>query len=631
MNLFNNIDFYQLLIKKNTTIFSAIKKKFPNKIFFCYVINNNFFFKNKSFDKDCNIFLIFKNELVKYRKILNQTAAIIYFFHLKKKFKNIKLSQIKSDENLFWIEFNANNMNIGINDLHNITINNLTNNNFVVAKSSENKFLSNKYLVKTKNSEYYKYDDFYFISNQIFFKELTLAKHIFINEISGIYFLNNKKNKVLKKIFGFSGFSENDLLEVIKNFKNWKIYDHRIINNNLNFFSINKKIGSGLPIWKENGYISYRLIRNFMENFMEDNKYICVKTPILGPIELYQKSGHLLHYKNNMFPAIKLGHSNMIIRPMTCPHHCILFSEGIKSYRDNPVKFFENSQLFRNESSGSLSGLERVRSMCLVDAHIFTTNNKLKAEIIKCIKQIIFILKLFNIKIVEFWLSLPDFINNSNKYYDDNEKWKKSILILKEGLKELSINYIEKIGEAAFYGPKLDIQILTSMKKIITLSTVQVDLTTGSKFKLKFIDKNNKIITPIIIHLGIIGTYERFISILLEQNNGLLPFWIAPIQVIIIPINYQNNITYCKKIFSILKKHGIRCQLNLDKKRLSQKILVANKKRINYKITIGSNEEKKGMVAISKCNSTNTRFYDEKEMIKLFKSAIDKKGIYYNN
>ena len=381
------------------------------------------------------------------------------------------------------------------------------------------------------------------------------------------------------------GMSETRIFQKKKN------QDHRTIAKELDWYILDEKAGQGLPLLLPNWVFIRNKIQQLIRQKWAEYDFQEVITPILGSEELYQTSGHLAHYQDYMFPAISRNNETYYLRPMTCPHHCLIYQQKPRSYRELPFRLSENSLLHRYETSGALKGLERVRSMELADHHIFLAPEQLKEEFKKNYHYVTDILATLNFKISRLVCSLHD-PNNREKYHSDEELWKYSEELLVSSLNELNLNYMILKGEAAFYGPKLDIEIQTADGKNVTVSTIQFDFILPQKFGLNYIDKEQKLKTPAIIHQSPIGTYQRFISLLLEQTNGKLPFWLVPCQIVILPLNEEKEIKeYCKKIKKELTKNNLRAKI-LSEKSLNYRIRQVYQKKIPYYLVIGEEEAK---------------------------------------
>ncbi len=521
---------------------------------------------------------------------------------------------------------------------------NSKNNNQNIEKKSSIKFLidelkkANILKKELKKSLIKENFTFTFISNEV--KEISNKKINLIEEklnkkiskqnnefkfLKLLSILNLNDDEFIFEIRGFFYLDKNELELKLKKIHELEESDHRKISKKLEIFMIDEKVGKGFPVWLPNGVFLKRQIQKFIFEKEEEYDYLQVETPALGSVDLYKTSGHYYHYKDSMFPEMKIEENEtFILRPMACPHHVMIFKSKPRSFRELPIRYAEQVKQYRYEFSGSLLGLERVRAMELTDSHIFLTEEQLKLEIKKIFELIILILKKFNINLEFIELALHD-SNNKSKYHGDEKLWEKSEKILKEFLVEEKIKFIEKKGEAAFYGPKIDLQIKTVLGHIITISTIQLDFLLPERFDISYIDSNNQKKRPIMIHRSLIGTYERFISILLEQTKGNLPFWINPNQVVIFPIKNDLHYEYSKKIFKILKRKNIRVKIDDSDDRLSNKIRKYQTNKTKILITIGDEEVKKGFVSIRHYGSEKIEIIKENEIEKFISNQISKK------
>lgn len=386
----------------------------------------------------------------------------------------------------------------------------------------------------------------------------------------------------------------------LDNYQNKK--DHRQLNKNLKMFLFLPAIGSSLPIWLPRGEIVKKLIKDFLFHLEKDANFLFLSTPILGNEVIYQKSGHLNHYKNYIFPPLKINNQKMLLRPMTCPHHCLVFAHQKYSYQDLPIRFSENSYLFRYEASGAIHGLERVRQMELKDAHIFLPQDE--SIIVQEIKNCFFLVqKVFaklNLTINNIYLSLPDFTNQA-KFHSNQELWTKAETILVKALQELGTKYKSMPGEAAFYGPKIDFQVNTPLNHDLTVATIQIDFLLAAKFQLQYRTSQQiaakTFATPVILHYGIIGSYERLLALLLEANNGWLPFWLSPCQIMVFALSNALEVqNYLKKVVDLLKKHHLRVEIADSKKKLQENIRKTWEMKIPLQLFIGQKEMEKQKV-----------------------------------
>lgn len=393
--------------------------------------------------------------------------------------------------------------------------------------------------------------------------------------------------------------------------------DHRKIGKEQRIFCFSDKVGQGLPIFLPNGAFIKDQISNYLKSICLEYGFELVSSPILGSKELYVTSGHWDLYKENNFPPIKVDNEIYMLRPMTCPHHMMIYKNEKKSYRDLPLALCEDSILHRYEASGGLIGLERVRSMELFDTHIFLKKDQISEIIIKLYEMIEIVYKKLEIKIDRIDLSLRS--NEKAKFFDNTEMWKKAESQLEIALNLMKVKYTKVPGEAAFYGPKIDFQYKTTSDKYITISTIQLDFLLPEKFELEYVNEQGLEEAPVIIHLGLIGTYERFISCLLSQTKGVLPLWLTRIQIVIIPVNNNLHLKYANKVLSELKKDSIRAIINSGEERMAKKIRTAQISKIPFQIIIGDDELNNKTISYRKYSEGDTKTIDLKGFIKLFK------------
>lgn len=416
-------------------------------------------------------------------------------------------------------------------------------------------------------------------------------------EIKGeryIAFSELKKKESNKYSLSFFSFpSEHDYLKHLENINKNANNDHRGIGKELKIFDFDPLIGAGMPIWLERGTILKKEITNYVNQIQRKHGILLVTTPELGRKELYECSGHWDHYKENMFPPISLDENDeYVLRPMTCPHHIILYKKQKWSEKQLPVAYGENAKLYRYESSGGLFGLERNRCMELIDTHIFCSQNQINLCLEKIWGIIEDIKKAFEIEYDSIILSLRD-IKDKEKFFDDNELWKTAEGELRKFLESKKVKYQEGIGDAAFYGPKIDFQIKTYIGKIITISTIQLDFLLPRRFKLEYLNQEQKEETPIMIHLGIIGTLERFVAYLLERDNGWLPFWLSPTQITLLPLNKEKHLQGTQKLANYYRLKNIRVEIDSSELSLAKRIAKAVDKKSYGFMVIGDKELEK--------------------------------------
>ncbi|MBN0970895.1 threonine--tRNA ligase [Mycoplasma phocoeninasale] len=460
-------------------------------------------------------------------------------------------------------------------------------------------------------------------TNEILFTDLCAGghinntkeiKHFKLLSVAGAYWRGNSKNKMLTRIYGTAWESKEELNQYLEILAERKERDHRKIGKELGIFTFTQLSGQGLPIWLEDGMKIHNAIRDYVLKLDKKFGFQEVLTPHFGEKKLYEISGHWDHYQDTMFSPIKMDNEILVPRPMTCPHHILLFNSSRHSYKELPIRYSEQSRLYRYEKSGALSGLERVRSMDLTEGHVFVRIDQIKDEFKHLYKMIVQALKDFGIEIDHISLSLRD-PNNSEKFFNDDNMWNRAENDLRDVLNELKIEYKEFIGEAAFYGPKIDIQVKTALNKIITMSTLQLDFLLPMRFNMKYVDDNEEMKVPVLIHRGLIGTYERFIATLLEQTKGVLPYWLSPRQVTIMSINSELN-DYCQKLYEELLDLDINVNLDIRNERINRKIRDAQIQKTKFIVVIGSEEQKNNSVAIREYGSDKTEVLSKSDFIE---------------
>ncbi|WP_438340691.1 threonine--tRNA ligase [Mycoplasma sp. 125] len=459
-------------------------------------------------------------------------------------------------------------------------------------------------------------------TNEILFTDLCAGghientkeiKHFKLLSIAGAYWKGDSNNKMLTRIYGTSWETKQELDDYIEILKERRERDHRKIGKDLNLFMFSQLSGQGFPIWLEDGMKIHNSIQRYVLKLDKKFGFTEVLTPHFGEKKLYEMSGHWSHYQDVMFSPILMDNETLVARPMTCPHHIILFNSTRRSYRDLPIRYSEQSRLYRYEKSGALSGLERVRSMDLTEGHIFVRPDQIKSEFKHLYKMILQALKDFKIEIDHVSLSLRD-PNDEEKFFKDDQMWNKAENDLREVLRELNIEYKEFIGEAAFYGPKVDFQVRTALNRIITMSTLQLDFLLPHRFNMKFVNDNEEFETPVLIHRGLIGTYERFIATLLEQTKGILPFWLSPRQVTIMPIVSDLN-DYCQSLFEEFLDLDFNVNVDLRNERINKKIRDAQIQKSKFIVIIGRQEVENNKLAVREYGSEKTEIYSKEEFI----------------
>lgn len=452
-------------------------------------------------------------------------------------------------------------------------------------------------------------------------------KHFKLLSIAGAYWRGDSNNKQLTRIYGTSFFSKKDLNNHLKVLEERKERDHRKIGKDLNLFMISNEVGQGLPMWLPKGATIRRIIERYIQDVEIRLGFEHVYTPILAKHELYKTSGHWGHYQDTMFPPVKLPDGEkLILRPMNCPHHMIIYKDEVRSYRELPIRIAELGMMHRYEKSGALSGLQRVREMTLNDAHIFVRPDQIKEEINRTMKMIIETYKVFGIKDYYFRLSYRDKLNK-DKYFDDDLMWEKAETTLKNVLDELNLDYVEKTGEAAFYGPKIDVQVKTAMGTEETLSTVQLDFLLPERFDLTYVGEDGKNDhRPVVIHRGVVSTMERFVAYLIEIYKGAFPLWLSPVQVKLIPVNLNYHLDYTNDLNNKLLDLGFRVETDYRDEKLGYKIRDAQTEKIPYQIVIGDKEVEDGTLTFRKYGETKQTTVKVDEFIKLLNDEITNKS-----
>lgn len=422
--------------------------------------------------------------------------------------------------------------------------------------------------------------------------------------ISGAYWRGDSKNKQLQRIYGTAFEKQSQLEEHLRILEERKERDHRKLGKELDIFTISQKVGQGLPLWLPKGATIRRIIERYIVDLEERLGYQHVYTPVLGSVELYKTSGHWDHYQDDMFPPMAMDNEDLVLRPMNCPHHMMVYKNQLWSYRQLPVRIAELGTMHRYEMSGALAGLQRVRGMTLNDAHIFARPDQLKEEFIRVVELIKQVYQDFGIEDYYFRLSYRD-PEDKEKYIDNDEMWEKTQSILKETMEDMQLDYVEAEGEAAFYGPKLDVQVKTALGKDETLSTVQIDVLLPERFDLKYIGEDGKEHRPVVIHRGVVSTMERFVAFLLEEYKGAFPTWLAPVQARVIPVSPDAHLDYARKVADQLRNQGVRVEVDERDEKIGYKIREAQTQKIPFALVVGEKEIQE--------NAVNVRRYGEQK------------------
>lgn len=450
-------------------------------------------------------------------------------------------------------------------------------------------------------------------------------KHFKLLKVSGAYWKADAKNKMLQRIYGVCYQNEEDLAAHLKMLEEARERDHRRIGREQELFMSHKLVGSGMPLWLPNGAIIRKQLENYIYAKEQSLGYNHVYTPCVGTVDLYKTSGHWDHYQENMFPMMKVDEEEFVLRPMNCPHHMLVYKNKIHSYRDLPIRIGEFATDFRYEASGAVKGLERVRCMCQNDAHLFVTPEQIGEEFKKVVNLILDVYHDFGITDYKFRLSLRD-KEDKEKYYDDDEMWDKAENKLREVLNELGVAYFEAIGEAAFYGPKLDVEVKPAVGPDVTLSTCQLDFLLPRNFELSYIDASGERQTPVVIHRAIFGTFDRFTAFLIEETKGIFPTWLAPLQVKVIPVNPEFQGEYASWVVSELQKENIRVELDDRNEKLGYRLREAQTSKVPYTLILGDQEKDNHTVSYRLHGEQDTKTVAVDQFVAMIKEEIDCKS-----
>jgi threonyl-tRNA synthetase len=448
-------------------------------------------------------------------------------------------------------------------------------------------------------------------------------KHFKLLSLAGAYWRGDSNNKQLVRIYGTSFFSKKDLDNHLHILEERKSRDHRKLGKELDLFMLSREAGSGLPFWLPKGATIRRVIERYITDVELSLGYMHVYTPIMANVDLYKTSGHWDHYHENMFPPMDMGDGELLVlRPMNCPHHMLIYKNDVHSYRELPLRIAELGMMHRYEKSGALSGLQRVREMTLNDAHIFVRPDQIKEEFKRTMALLLAVYKDFNITDYKFRVSYRD-PKNTEKYFDDDLMWEKAERMLKEAMDELDLDYFEAIGEAAFYGPKLDVQVKTALGNEETLSTIQLDFLLPERFDLTYVGEDGKnIYRPVVIHRGIVSTMERFVAYLTEEFKGAFPFWLAPIQLRLMPVNNQFHLEYANTLNDVFRKYNYRVELDAREEKLGYKIREAQTQKIPYQLVIGDQEVENHSVTYRKYGETAQRTVSLEAFLELISKEM---------
>ncbi|MDD9494140.1 threonine--tRNA ligase [Staphylococcus aureus] len=562
-------------------------------------------------------------------EVLRHSTAHLMAHAIKRLYGNVKFGVGPVIEGGFYYDFDID-QNISSDDFEQIekTMKQIVNENMkierkVVSRDEAKELFSNdEYklelidaIPEDENVTLYSQGDFTDLCRGVHVPSTAKIKEFKLLSTAGAYWRGDSNNKMLQRIYGTAFFDKKELKAHLQMLEERKERDHRKIGKELELFTNSQLVGAGLPLWLPNGATIRREIERYIVDKEVSMGYDHVYTPVLANVDLYKTSGHWDHYQEDMFPPMQLDETeSMVLRPMNCPHHMMIYANKPHSYRELPIRIAELGTMHRYEASGAVSGLQRVRGMTLNDSHIFVRPDQIKEEFKRVVNMIINVYKDFGFEDYSFRLSYRD-PEDKEKYFDDDDMWNKAENMLKEAADELGLSYEEAIGEAAFYGPKLDVQVKTAMGKEETLSTAQLDFLLPERFDLTYIGQDGEHHRPVVIHRGVVSTMERFVAFLTEETKGAFPTWLAPKQVQIIPVNVDLHYDYARQLQDELKSQGVRVSIDDRNEKMGYKIREAQMQKIPYQIVVGDKEVENNQVNVRQYGSQDQETVEKDEFI----------------
>ncbi|CAI2667597.1 threonine--tRNA ligase [Lactobacillus kunkeei] len=570
-------------------------------------------------------------------KVLRQTASQLLKAALADQFNNIQFGESTSDEDGFFVDTDKRDSQVSADELPQVEerINKMVSDNVKI----ERKVLSLEDALKQVDGDpyqaklvnelaedgqvvFYQIGDYLGLGEGVVLPEAKAVKEYKLLSVAGAYWEGKSSNPMLQRIFATAFYKKADLEEDLKRRQEAKERDHRVIGNKLDLFFVDPKVGAGLAYWMPNGATIRRVVERYIIDKELANGYQHVITPVLMNLDAYKTSGHWQHYREDMFPPMDMGDGEELeLRPMNCPSHIQIFKHHIRSYRELPMRIAELGMMHRYEKSGALSGLQRVREMTLNDGHTFLRLDQIQDEFKKVLGLMVEVYKDFDIKNYHFRLSYRD-PKNTEKYFDDEEMWSKSQSMLKGAMDDLGLDYVEAEGEAAFYGPKLDVQTYTAMGNEETLSTIQLDFMLPERFDLHYVGEDGEEHRPVMMHRGLVSTMERFIAYLIEVYKGAFPTWLAPKQVKVIPVSMEKYGDYAKKVNSKLAALGIRTSVDDRNEKMGYLIRDAQTNKIPYTIVVGESEMNSNQVSVRKYGEQDSESLSLDDFIKEIQEDI---------
>lgn len=562
-------------------------------------------------------------------EVLRHSTAHLMAHAIKRLYGNVKFGVGPVIEGGFYYDFDID-QNISSDDFEQIekTMKQIVNENMkierkVVSRDEAKELFSNdEYklelidaIPEDENVTLYSQGDFTDLCRGVHVPSTAKIKEFKLLSTAGAYWRGDSNNKMLQRIYGTAFFDKKELKAHLQMLEERKERDHRKIGKELELFTNSQLVGAGLPLWLPNGATIRREIERYIVDKEVSMGYDHVYTPVLANVDLYKTSGHWDHYQEDMFPPMQLDETeSMVLRPMNCPHHMMIYANKPHSYRELPIRIAELGTMHRYEASGAVSGLQRVRGMTLNDSHIFVRPDQIKEEFKRVVNMIIDVYKDFGFEDYSFRLSYRD-PEDKEKYFDDDDMWNKAENMLKEAADELGLSYEEAIGEAAFYGPKLDVQVKTAMGKEETLSTAQLDFLLPERFDLTYIGQDGEHHRPVVIHRGVVSTMERFVAFLTEETKGAFPTWLAPKQVQIIPVNVDLHYDYARQLQDELKSQGVRVSIDDRNEKMGYKIREAQMQKIPYQIVVGDKEVENNQVNVRQYGLQDQETVEKDEFI----------------
>ena len=628
-----------LEVEKGTTIIELAQKISEGlaRMATCGIINGEVKDLRYELQEDCNVSIETFDSSLEGKKAYWHTTSHIMAQAVKRLFPDVKFAIGPSIEEGFYYDFDVekpftdeDKANIEA-EMKKIIKEDIVINKFSLPKQEALSLMKDQTykqelineLPEGEEISFYEQGDFTDLCAGPHLMKTGKVKAVKILSSSGAYWRGDEHNKMLQRIYAISFPKASQVEEYMQKLEEARQRDHRKIGKDLELFMTHPLVGSGLPMYLPDGATVRRLLERYIQDKEVEMGYSHVYTPSLANTELYKVSGHWDHYKEDMFPVMKMDNEEMVLRPMNCPHHMLIYKNKMHSYRDLPIRIGELAHDFRYEDSGSVCGLERVREMCQNDAHLFVRPDQIKEEFGKVVQLILSVYKDFGFKDYEFRLSLRD-KENKEKYFDDDEMWEKAENQLREILTELGVKFYEAEGEAAFYGPKLDVQLKSAVGHDVTVSTCQLDFLLPERFKLEYIGEDGEKHRPVVIHRAILGTFDRFMCFLIEETKGAFPLWLAPTQVKILPITDSQH-EYAKEVQNKLHKIGIRVVLDDRNEKVGYKIREAQLEKVPYMLVIGEKETQENLVAVRSREDGDLGTINIEEFVNNIKEEVENK------